>query len=281
MMTPHQLRVLSRMLQSEAQDSRSEPHRMLWKQGAAYLLSLAEVKEAVAATHALVKSRGGFMYPRDLPADWSTKGTGAEVMAKLKGRMYVPWAPVLNTDALLVNSDSPRYAGVAGKPAEPPHHGADALRYGCLVAATAHQPLDLSGVTLDAEGWSSWIEAPEGGFAASTVSLLRTQEWQYRHRSGDWNGVAGLKYMWADITAIRIKARSASDTEGLPIGAVVRVWYDGMPSPEVPRYAMFGRGPLPWSRLMSTAEQAAGDRERITMSAFPGAVYLPIDVRSA
>jgi hypothetical protein len=213
------------------------------------------------------------MYPRDLPADWPTKGTGAEVMAKLKGRMYVPWAPVLNTDALLVNSDSPRYAGVAGKPAEPPHHGADALRYGCLVAATAPQPLDLSGVTLDAEGWSSEIPVLDNcglrmDYLRKTYPLCRIDEARHRVTGGD-------------IVGVRIKSRPASDTEGLPVGAVVRVWYDGMPSPEVPRYAMFGGGPLPWSRLMTTAERAAGDRERITMSAFPCTVYLPIDVRGA
>jgi hypothetical protein len=209
-----------------------------------------KAERLIAEAYALVKSLGGFMYPRDCPADWPTKEAVA-VTSRLNGRMYVPWAPVLNTDALLVNSDSPRYAGVAGKPAEPPHQ----------------QPLDLSGVTLDAEGWSSEIPVPDN-LKPWHDYLCRSDEVRYRITGGE-------------LVAIRIKARSASDTEGLPIGAVVRVWYDGMPSPEVPRYAMFGGGTLPWSRLMSTAEQAAGDRERITMSAFPCTVYLPIDVRGA
>jgi hypothetical protein len=132
-------------------------------------------------------------------------------------------------------------------------------------------PLDLLGVTLDAEGWSSEIPVPDN-----------TRRWHdYLRKTYPLCGGLEIKtrVTGGDLVAIRLKARSASDTEGLPVGAVVRVWYDGMPSPEVTRYAMFGGGTLPWSRLMSTAEQAAGDRERITMSAFPGAVYLPIDVR--
>jgi hypothetical protein len=152
------------------------------------------------------------------------------------------------------------------------------------------QPLDISGVTLDAEGWSSWIEAPAGGWPGGVCPIPSLEQGEYEVGLADGNvGRVGAARWWTwawrshpgDIVTFRIKARSASDTEGLPIGAVVRVWYGGMPSPEVPRYAMFGGGTLPWSRLMSTAEQAAGDRERITMSAFPCTVYLPIDVRGA
>jgi hypothetical protein len=140
----------------------------------------------------------------------------------------------------------------------------------------AHQqPLDLSGVTLDAEGWSSEIPAPPAPFGRwseylhKTYPLCRDEEFRFRITGGD-------------LVAIRIKARSASDTEGLPVGAVVRGWSPAELCPsQVKYYAWLGdRG---WSMWLNGPDDKG--RNHATdgdgYMKYSGAGYLPIDVRSA
>jgi hypothetical protein len=158
----------------------------------------------------------------------------------------------------------------------------------------AHQqPLDLSGVTLDAEGWSSWIEAPKGGWPGGVcpipLAVPGKYEWRtqvvrsrrpeavYPQKVGGWSATDGGNY---PITAIRLKARSVSDTEGLPVGAVVRVWWGGISQPEIPRYSAHLGATWSWSTVVAAHPHATACGKE-GWAYRPGAVYLPIDVRGA
>jgi hypothetical protein len=168
-------------------------------------------------------------------------------------------------------------AATERKPASDPPVASQGVNSGplpwqrCGSSLPAPQPLDLSGVTLDAEGWSSEIPVPDNlnpwRYLRKTLSLCRSDEIRYRVTGGD-------------LVAIRIKARPASDTEGLPTGAVVRVWWDGIERPKIPRYASPLCDAWSWSTLDAASPHAtACAKDGWAYS--PGAVYLPIDVRGA
>jgi hypothetical protein len=153
------------------------------------------------------------------------------------------------------------------------------------------QPFDLSGVTLDAEGWSSWIEAPEGGWPGGVCPIPSLEQGEYEVGLADGNiGRVGAAIWWTwawrshpgDIVTFRIKARSASDTEGLPVGAVVRAWSpvdkrEGKPT----YYRWLGGGWSMWMRSPDDPDGAISAGKNTGWIYAPGTVYLPIDVRGA
>jgi hypothetical protein len=231
----------------------------------------ASPNKSVEDLYALVKSLGGFMCPPDRLEDHLVKGT---------------------------------VAATGRKPASDPPVASQGVNSGplpwqrCGSSLTAPKPLDLSGVTLDADGWSSWIEAPAGGWPGGVcpISLVQGGAWGYRLRGGMErfpSEMSPLDKCWTfggradnglgDLVATRIKARSASDTAGLPVGAVVRVWWGHMNHNGMPAHysARLGNG---WSlptHLLTSSRLAELADEEVGWQTMPGAIYLPIDVRGA